>query len=105
MELCKNIQNDTTETVNKIDKYMLDEKMRSIEFNTTLGIVRDLDTNKPEAFPLLYQFKKEDITEQINMSKEVASYYKSGKNDPSHIAGLEKMQKQTAQKRRNNQYR
>lgn len=70
---------------------MLDEKMRSIEFNTTLGIVRDLDTNKPEAFPLLYQFKKDDITEQINMSKEVANYHKSGKNDPSHIAGLEKM--------------
>ena len=71
----------------------MDEKLRCHEFNTTLGIVCDLDTNKPEAFPLLYQFKKEDIVEQINSSKEVAHYYKSGKNDPSHIAGIEKMQK------------
>ena len=54
MDMCKNIQEDTSKTVNKIDKYILDEKLRSYEFNTTLGIVRDLDSNKPEAFPLLY---------------------------------------------------
>ena len=73
---------------------MLDEKLRSNEFGTTLNIIQELDANKPEAFPLLYQFKKEDVSAQINMSKEVATYYKSGKNDPSKIAGLEKMQKQ-----------
>jgi hypothetical protein len=40
----------------------LSEKLRNQEFNTTLNIVRDLDSNKPEAFPLLYGFKTEDIT-------------------------------------------
>ena len=72
----------------------MEEKLRSNEFYTTLNIIEELDTNKPEAFPLLYQFKKEDVSDKINMSKEVANFYKSGKNDPSKIAGLEKMQKQ-----------
>ena len=105
MEMCVSVQKDTSETVKKIDKNILDEKLRNLEFNSTLNIVRDLDSNKPEAFPLLYQFKKEDITAQINMSKEVAEYYKSGKNDPSHIAGVERMQKKAAQRKKRHNIR
>jgi len=62
--------------------------------------VMDLDTNKPEAFPLLYDFKIEDNNAQIAMAKEVANYYKSGKNDPSQITAIEKMKKQTARRRK-----
>ena len=34
------------------------------------------------------------------MAKEQANYYKSGKNDPAHIVGLERMQKKTKRKRK-----
>ena len=44
--------------------------MRLQEFEATLNIVQDLDSNKPEAFPLLYEFKREDMDSEINMAKE-----------------------------------
>lgn len=50
--------------------------------------MQDLDGNKPEAFPLLYEFKREDLDCEINMAKEQAHYYKNGKSDPSHILGM-----------------
>ena len=99
MDLCSSVQDDTNEIINKINFEVINEKLRVAEFEATLGIVQDLDSNKPEAFPLLYQFKKEDINAQVAMTKEEANYYKSGKNDPSKIAGLEKMQKQQKRKK------
>ena len=93
MDLCQNTSDETHATVSKISYEILDEKLRGAEFNTMVSIIQDLDGNKPEAFPLLYQFKKEDISSKIDMSKEVASYYKSGKNDPSRVIGFEKMRK------------
>ena len=62
--------------------------------------MQDLDSNKPEAFELLYQFKREDIDSEIGMAKHQANVYKSGKNDPAHIVGFERMQKQNARKRK-----
>ena len=100
MDMCLDVQEDTEELFKGVNHQILEQKLRVAEFRTTMGIVQDLDGNKPEAFPLLYQFKKDDINAQINSTKEVAEYYKSGKNDPSHIAGLEKMQKQTLQKKK-----
>ena len=69
------------------------ERLRSAEFKTISNIIQDLDTNNPIAFPLLYQFKIDDIDAQQDMSKEVQEYYKSGKNDPSRVAAIEKLQK------------
>ena len=56
-----------------------------------VNIIQDLDSNKPQAFELLYNFRLEDIISNINMSKEVAGFYKDSKNDPAHIAKIEKM--------------
>ena len=33
------------------------------------------------------------------MTKEVANFYRSGKDDPSHIAGIEKMSKKAKQRK------
>ena len=69
--------------------------MRLQEFEATLSIVQDLDSNKPEAFPLLYEFKREDLDSEINMAKEQANFYKSGKTDPTHIVGMQRMERST----------
>ena len=100
MEQCEDVQDNTQEVLSKINWMIGEEKLRQNEFNNTLTIIQDLDSNKPEAFPLLYQFKKEDGTAQFDMSKEVANIYKSGKDDPSKLTGIEKMQKQAALRKR-----
>lgn len=61
MDLCSDVQDDTQELFKSVNHQILEQKLRVAEFSTTMGIVQDLDANKPEAFPLLYQFKKEDI--------------------------------------------
>lgn len=74
--------------VEKVNLSILNEQLRSKEFRSTLNIIEEIqeqDNNKPEAFPLLYQFKKEDIGATVNMEKEEVVYYKSGKNDPSKL--------------------
>lgn len=73
--------------------------MRTQEFNATLSIVQDLDSNKPEAFPKLYAFKREDIDSEVTMAKEQTEHYKTGKNDPAHIMGIERMQKKTRKRK------
>ena len=54
MDLCSSVQDDTHEIISKINFEVINEKLRVAEFEATLGIVQDLDSNKPEAFPLLY---------------------------------------------------
>ena len=76
-----------------MNEVIMIERLRSAEFKTISNIIQDLDTNNPIAFPLLYQFKIDDIDAQQDMSKEVQEYYKSGKNDPSRVAAIEKLQK------------
>ena len=93
MDLCSGVRKDNHETIKKMNEVIMSERLRSAEFKTTTNIIQDLDTNNPIAFPLLYEFKREDIDAQIHMSKEVQEYYKSGKNDPSRVAAIEKLKK------------
>ena len=74
--------------------------MRTQEFEQTMAIVQDLDSNIPEAFPDLYKFKREDLDSEYVNNKYQANVYKSGKTDPSHIVGFERMQKQNNRKRK-----
>ena len=63
-------------------------------------MIRDLDSCKPEAFPLLYAFKGDDIETQNVMRQEQTNEFKSGKNDPSKTAKSEKYGKQMQARRR-----
>ena len=100
MNMCSEAQDDTVLCLQKINSDIIDEGLRFKEFNMTLNKVKDLDNNKPEAFQLLYQFKLEDISVQNEYIKEVRDYHKSGRNDPSRIADLEKMKKKTQSRKR-----
>ena len=100
MNMCQNSSAGTKKTIRQLDQALVSEKIRCAEFASTIDIVQELDSNKPEAFPLLYEFKKEDMQSQIQMTKEEEKYYKLGKNDPAKIAGIERMQKQALARKR-----
>jgi hypothetical protein len=50
---------------------------------------------------LLYAFKVADMQAQQSLSEEVASEFRTGKNDPSVVVAQEKMARGLAQKKRN----
>ena len=93
MQNCQESQDDTREAVKQLDQNIVKEKIRCAEFANCVNIIQELDTNKPEAFPLLFEFKKDDLQCKIQMEKEEERYYRLGKNDPSRITGIERMQK------------
>ena len=93
MQLCAISEQDTENALQKLDKEILSQKLRCNEFNGVLNMIRDLDSCKPEAFPLLYAFKGDDVDAQIVMSQDQTNEYKSGKNDPSKTARTEKFGK------------
>ena len=101
MYQCAIEEQDTENAVQKLDKQVLSQKLRCNEFNGVLNMIRDLDSCKPEAFPLLYAFKGDDIDAQILMSQDQTNEYKSGKNDPSKTARAEKFGKQMKARQRN----
>ena len=65
MQMCAIAQKDTEQSVSKLDQEILQQKLRITEFNSVLNMIRDLDTCKPDAFPLLYAFKGDDIDGKI----------------------------------------
>jgi len=73
MDACLAAAADTKQTLGKVRTDTIEQKMRTQEFAATLSIVQDLDSNKPEAFPKLYAFKREDIDSEITMAKEQAN--------------------------------
>ena len=94
------MQADTQETLNKVRIKTIEQKLRAQQFQKTLDIVQDLNNNKPDAFPLLYAFRVEEMDSEIKLIKEQATWYKSGKNDPARIVGLERMQKKKQKKQK-----
>lgn len=91
MNKCHKSQEDTAGVIHNVNNMLINERLRGHEYLQNVNIIQDLDSNKPQAFDLLYNFKLEDIASHINMSKEVAGFYKDSKNDPAHISKIEKM--------------
>ena len=83
MNKCHKSQNETAGTIQNINNGIMNERLRGHEYMQNVNIIQDLDSNKPQAFDLLYNFKLEDIETQINMSKEVAGFYRDSKNNSS----------------------
>ena len=54
MNLCENVEKDTSNTLKNMNNNIMIERLKCAEFKTTTNIIQDLDTNNPIAFPLLY---------------------------------------------------
>ena len=61
MSLCQADTKDTSNTIKNMNELVMTERLRSAEFEAISNIIQDLDSNNPVAFPLLYEFKRDDI--------------------------------------------
>lgn len=72
---------------------MLVQRVKEIEFDRTFDAIKELENAHPNVIPILFQYKMNDINQNIAIAEEVAKEFKSGKLDPKMALNYEKTQK------------
>eukprot|EP00347_Sterkiella_histriomuscorum_P009720 403340139 len=98
MNLCKNIEDQQRKEQLDTEYKQLIQQVKHQEFTQTLSFIHELDSAHPDIIPLLYQYKVNDLNDNIVLAQEVAKEYQSGKADPKMTMINERNTKQLIKK-------